>query len=121
MSVMTREVETKIVGAFVDASLAAGYRLSVSLDRVYDIEDMLVHSDDREAIMEAAFAGDECHIFLQNPDDSIYHEGQIVSKGWIFFVFGNDGWDVICDYTMNLDKLGVMEEASKIADHYSGE
>lgn len=127
MSVMIREVETKIVGAFVDSCLKAGYRLSVSLDCGRDIDDMLLGSTDRAKIMEEAFAGDECHIFLHSSDgplrdyESGIEDGRLLSKGWIFCVFGNDGWDVISDYTMNLEKLGVLEEADKISDHYSGE
>ena len=42
---MRQEVERKIVGAFIDAALAAGYRLSVSLERGYDLD---VLGDDRE-------------------------------------------------------------------------
>lgn len=119
--VMRREVEEKIVGAFVDAALAAGYRLAVSLERGYDTDEMLLGSTDRAKIMEEAFAGDECHIFLQPPTGpTLAKEGQVISKGWVYCVFGNDGWDVISDYTTNLDNLGLLTEANKLSDHYSG-
>lgn len=50
--VMRREVEQKIVGAFVDSALKAGYRLGVSLEKGYDIDEMLLGSTDRAKIME---------------------------------------------------------------------
>lgn len=120
MSVKMRiEVEQKIIGAFVDAALKAGYRLSVSLERGYDLEEMLLGSTDREKIMEAAFEGDDCHIFISEPTGEIIEDNVINSFGWVYCVYGNDGWDVISDYTCNLDDLGLMVEAKKISDHYS--
>jgi hypothetical protein len=53
-----REVEEKIVGQFVKDALAAGHKLSVSLDKGYDLDEMLVASRDYDKIMEEAFAGD---------------------------------------------------------------
>jgi hypothetical protein len=119
--VMRREVEEKIVGAFVDAALKAGKRLAVSLERGYDTDEMLIGSTDRAKIMEEAFAGDECHIFVQPGDGPTVKDGNIISQGWIYCVFGNDGWDVISDYTTNLDNGDLLTEANKISDHYSGQ
>lgn len=118
--VMRREVEEKIVGAFVDAALAAGYRLAVSLERGYDTDEMLLGSTDRAKIMEEAFTGDDCHIFIQPGDGPTLDNGSVVSLGYVYCVMGNDGWDVISDYTTNLDKLGLLTEANKLSDHYSG-
>lgn len=118
MSVAMRiEVERKIVGQFVRDALAAGNRLAVSLERGYDLDEMLVGSRDEQAIMEAAFAGDECHIFIQSADGPTVENGRVVSDGWIYCVYGNDGWDVISDYSTNVEPLLV--EAQKISDHYS--
>lgn len=130
---MRQEVERKIVGQFVRDALAAGHRLAVSLDRGYDTDEMLLGSSDEAAIMEAAFAGDECHIFVQpaegptveddNADarERIYGAAttieRVVSIGYVYCVFGNDGYDVISDYTTNLEAL--LTEANKIADHYA--
>lgn len=116
---MRQEVEKKIVGAFVDAALAAGYRLSVSLERGYDIEDMLLGSTDRDKIMEEATAGDDCHIFISESTGDVVEDGVIVSIGWVYCVYGNDGWDVISDYTINLDELGLMTAAKEISDQYA--
>jgi len=114
---MRQEVERKIVGQFVKDALAAGYRLAVSLERGYDIDDMLLGSGDYDKIMEAAFAGDECHIFLQPADGPTVEDGQVVSDGHVYCVFGNDGWDVISDYSTNLEPL--LAGANKISDHYA--
>lgn len=114
---MRQEVEQKIVGAFVDAALKAGYRLSVSLERGYDHDEMLVASTDRAKIMEEAFAGDECHIFVHEATGDPLEGGHVNCLGWVYAVYGNDGWDVISDYITNLEFLLV--EAKKISDHYS--
>lgn len=115
---MRKRVEKTIVTAFVRDALAAGYRLAVSLDHGYDLDEMLLGSRDRKAILEAAFAGDDCHIFVQPAEGPTNEEGRVVSEGWVYCVFGNDGWDVISDYTMNLEPL--LKNAQKLSDRYAG-
>ncbi len=120
MSVKMRiEVEKKIVRAFVTAAIKAGYRLSVSYERGYDLEEMLLGSIDEKAIMVAAFAADDCHIFVHEATGEILVDNKVNEIGWVQCVFGNDGWDVISDYTTNLDGLGLMVEAEKISNQYS--
>jgi Fe-S cluster assembly iron-binding protein IscA len=111
-------VERKIVRRFVKDALAAGYRLGVSLDRGYDVDDgMLLGSTDAKKIMDEAFAGDEAHIFIQPATGPTVEDGQVVSEGWVYIVLGNDGWDVISDYSTNdkgdslTDKLLVNANA----------
>jgi hypothetical protein len=121
MSKALREVEEKIVGAFVDAALAKGYRLSVSLEGGFDHDEMLLGSKSRDDIMKAAFSGDDCHIFVNPAEGDLIDssDNTINSIGWVFCVLGNSGWDVISDYSVGLEKLGLMVEAQKISDHYS--
>jgi len=114
---MRQEVERKIVGQFIRDALAAGYRLAVSLERGYDLDDMLIGSRDESKIMDEAFAGDECHIFVQPSDGPTVEDGFVVSDGWVYCVFGNDGWDVISDYSTNLEKL--LAGANAISDQYA--
>jgi hypothetical protein len=114
---MRQEVEKKIVGQFIDDALAAGYRLAVSLERGYDISQMLLGSTDKNKIMEEAFAGDECHIFTQPKNGPTVENNKVISNGWVYCIMGNDGCDVISDYSTNLEKLLVT--ANKIADQYS--
>jgi hypothetical protein len=114
-----QELERKIVGQFVTDALAAGYRLAVSLERGYDTEDMLLGSTDYEKIMAEAFAGDDAHIFVQSPDGPTVEHGQVVSEGWVYIVLGNDGWDVLSDFTYNLEEMGLLKNALEISNQYS--
>lgn len=114
-----REVEFKIVSAIVDAALAAGYRIAVSFERGYDTGEMLLGSRDRSEIMEEVFAGDDCHIFIQPADGDLLDAGGVISVGWIYCVFGNDGWDVVSDYTTSLEGLGILAEANQLSERYS--
>jgi hypothetical protein len=118
MSVKLRqELEKRILSKFVDDALAAGKRLAVSLDRGFDIDEMLNGSRDRNKIIEEAMAGDECHIFVQPANGPVVDEGRVVSEGWVYFVWGNDGWDCISDNTTNLEYL--LKGAEAIADQYA--
>lgn len=82
-----QDAEKAIVGALVDAFLAEGVKLSVESDGIVYLE----NSTDKEEIIESLFAVDEA--FLLTVD----HNGK---GGWVFLVFGNDGYDVIADHTM---------------------
>jgi len=119
MSVKLRqELEKRILTKFVDDALAAGKRLSVSLERGCDIDEMLLGSRDKEKIIEEAMAGDKSHIFVQEAEGPLVEDGLVVSEGWVYFVFGNDGWNVISDYTWGLEQLlrGAEVIAAKYAD-----
>jgi hypothetical protein len=113
---MRQMVEREILSAFIDSALAAGKRLAVSLERGYDVDEMLLGSVDKNAVLDAATAGDECHVFVQRADGPTVSDGRVVSEGWVYFVFGNDGWDVISDYTTSLEYL--MEAANAVAERY---
>lgn len=113
---MRKAIEREIIGKFVDDALAAGYRLAVSLDRGYDIDEMLLASTAREEIINEAMAGDDAHIFVQPHDGPTVDDGHVVSAGWVRVVLGNDGWDVLADYTTNLEPL--LSGASALSDKY---
>lgn len=114
-------IERAIVERVVDALIAANYRVAVSLERGYDLDEMLMGSRDRDAIIDAATAGDECHIFAQPAKGKLIDKGRVVSDGWIYLVFGNDGYDLISDYTTNLESLlaPVNTYADTIAEQES--
>lgn len=117
-----REVERKIVERFVDDALKAGCRLSVSLERGYDISEILVGSQDRKAIMAEIFAGDECHVFVQDATGPTIEDGRIISWGWAYFVLGN-GPDILSDYSVSLagvqGRPNLIQGAEKLADRLS--
>ena len=39
--------------------------------------------------------------------------------GWVWFVYGNDGYDVISDYTANEKIEALMVNVNKLADKYA--
>lgn len=120
--VIRRKVERLIVEAFVKQALEAGYRLTPSLERGYDRSegDPLLGSTDFDAIMAEAAAGDDCHIFISEKDGPLMEDGAILSIGWVYLVYGNDGYDVVSDYTTNLDELGLMSRANALAEEWGG-
>ena len=115
---MRQEVERKIADAAVKSLLAAGFVISV--DNGGD-EYELAHSTDKDAILKAMFLADEDRLFVE-PSSTVKgtRRGNSPWFGWVYFVYGNDGWDVISDYTINLEKfIGEGTEAWKISEHYS--
>lgn len=126
-----QEVEKKIVRAFIKSALKAGYVVSVSLERGYDIEEMresgVLATSSLPLAMEQAFAGDECHIFVHDPEtEPVSKTGQLISRGYVYFVMGNDGWDVISDYTGSLEHMldtngietNLLAASNRISDRY---
>jgi hypothetical protein len=105
---MRQEVERKIATAVVETLLAAGFYIEVD-----NGEDMNKPSRTAAVILRQMFLTDD--------------EGLLVSKGaeskafgWVYFVYGNDGWDVVSDYTVNLEEyVGEKSLAGKISDHYT--
>ena len=103
MNVKTRQrIEKQIARKFLRIALAAGY--AISLDNGGD-DFEFKDSTDFKYIVGEMFATDEEHLHLSK-------DGK--RSGWVFFVYGNDGYDVICDYTMNLEPL--MPEVEKLSE-----
>jgi hypothetical protein len=105
MSVKARiELEQRIVKMTIDAGLKAGYTLGV-----YDGEEFTVqNSKDADEIFGAMFTTDEDTLCF-------YNEGG-ARIGWVFFVYGNDGYDVINDHTTNLED--VLKPINEYCDSY---
>lgn len=119
----TQDIERRIVRRLVKDVLATGRSISVSLERGYDLPDGegVLASTIETRIMAEAFAGDEAHLFIHEPGVAPLEDGEVVCLGWVFIVLGNDGPDVICDYTTNLEDLGLMRGAEELADRYEEE
>jgi hypothetical protein len=121
---MKREVEEKIIRTIIEHALKDGHRLSVSYERGYDLpgdhnEGTIYNSDNAEEIFAACFACDDCMLFIHRKGEEAMIDDRVNALGWIYFVLGNDGWDVISDYTSKLEKWRGMIAANAIADHYS--
>ena len=86
-----RYVEKLIAKQCIVDLLAAGCKITV-----FDGEETtLVDSTDAAAILSAMFTTDEDYLHTTGP------------IGWVRFIYGNDGWDVINDYTTNLEPFLV--------------
>jgi hypothetical protein len=107
MSVKMRQlVEREIATAVVDSLLAAGFALSVE-----NGDDEIFASGDAATILAAMFLTD---------DERLYAEKGGKDFGWVYFVYGNDGWDVINDYTVNLEPfIGEGTAVDKVVEKYS--
>lgn len=103
---MRQEVERKIAKAVIDSAIQAGYYIDVD-DRE---ETVLRSSRDADAVLSAMFTTDEDKLYLSHQENDVSYEG------WVYFVYGNDGWDVVNDYTTNLEP--IMTEANRLADYY---
>lgn len=103
-----QQVEQTIARAVVDALLKAGFSLGVK-----DGEKIVLHHSKNEAkLLDALFNTDEDYLFVY------------VKSGrpdyWVRFVYGNDGWDVINDYTAHLEPyIGEGTAVQKLIDKYS--
>ena len=101
------KIEKQIAARCVRDLIAAGYSLGV-----HNGEEITIHhSTDAKAILAEMFSTDEEHLKVYKMDGP---QGKRDWFGWVFFVYGNDGWDVINDYTTNLEEAlkGTNEYAS---------
>lgn len=67
-----------------------------------------------DAAMEEAFACDEAKIYF-------WADATETKYAWIYIVLGNDGWDVISDYTVDLEDAISDESVETLVRHWEGE
>ena len=106
---MRQKVERKIAQAAITQLLAAGFAISVD-----NGEDFTPAYTDAAKIERAMFETDEDTLFVKNLKAGTKAG---TSVGWVCFMYGNDGPDVIHDYTVNLEPF--LTEANKLAESYS--
>jgi hypothetical protein len=85
---LDREITTKLI----DALIATGYLITCCL-RQDDPE--FKRSVDREGILELLFDLDMAELRVEK-------DGK---RSWIMLIFGESGWDVVADYSMDLEGL----------------
>jgi hypothetical protein len=97
MSVKMRQmVEREIAQATIKALLDAGFLLGVN-----DGEETTIHhSRDAKAIEAAMFTTDEDWLLVNLKGDD---RKDPRPQHWVRFIYGNDGWDVINDYSTHLE------------------
>jgi hypothetical protein len=110
MDIQTRiSIERRIVRRVVRAALKAGYTVSI-----FDSEEWAVkRSTSYRAVMDNMMQTDEEVMRLRDKEGN--------NMGFIFFVYGNDGYDVICDYALSLEEFlkPINDYADKLANQYA--
>lgn len=101
MNLKTRMgIERRIARQAARDLIAAGYTVTV-----HDGETKtLKHSTNLRAIVGAMFTTDDDYLLAYDGTRCV---------GWVRFIYGNDGYDVINDYTTNLET--VLTETHKLA------
>jgi hypothetical protein len=87
------KLERHVISAFVRSALAGGYLITINNGEDCPVK----RSTSYRAIMRNIMQTDEEHLIVRNA------AGERV--GWVFLVYGNDGWDVISDYSTALEPL----------------
>ena len=99
-------IEEQIVRRVVADALAAGYSLGVNDGE----ETTLRRCSDYETVLKAMFTTDEDYLqFYRSPLEGIC--------GVVRFVYGNDGWDVICDNSGSVNH--VLKQAEALAECFA--
>lgn len=95
-----RAVEKRIVMSAINELLGHGFYLSV-----FDGEEHSKPTRDKQAIVDAIMNTDEDYLNVYQPMPTITNQQGIMHLGWIRFVYGNCGWDVLADNTLNIEQF----------------
>lgn len=117
MSIKMRQmVEKKIYTKVIDVLLDAGFYLSIDNGDNSGNDYEVKNSKDRDVLLHGMYQTDEERLYVsKRPKAGATPE--II--GWVYFVYGNDGWDVISDYTVNLEKyIGEGSAVDKVVKKY---
>lgn len=105
-------LELRIVRKTIQALIAAGW--FITIDNGEDEE--IRNSQDLKATMKVVFSTDE---------DFVYVSRKPTPKGksydhFVLFIYGNDGWDVINDYSVALeDTLKPVMDYAEASDRFA--
>jgi hypothetical protein len=116
MTVEQRQnIERRIVRAFVRQALAAGYYLVI--DNGGDNDERITVTNEEQAMAQVMATDNERIYVYANAQDS-RRSTPITTRteGCVWFVYGNTGWDVIADYSVWLEELGLLKDAEAEAD-----
>lgn len=102
------KVEGKIAAALIDALLAEGAVLHLNDDSHGNGEWTINGSTNKAEVIEAMFTTDG--------DLLEAHDANGEGLGWFMFIYGNDGWDVISDYSANEFSDRMMEIIRPVID-----
>lgn len=108
-------VEQDIVTRAVDAFLAAGFALQTNQSGGPWVPER--PATDRDLILAELMQVDDEHMAVIKAGADPMASGQHTCEGWVRFVYGNDGYDVISDYTTNLE--AILEPVNAYAETLS--
>ena len=94
--------ERAIAERLVTDAIAQGYQVSVNDGEAWVVK----RSTDSKAIMAALFSTDEDYIRIRK-------EGEEGSVGTFTLIYGNDGWDVIADWSYSAETEAQMEQTQR--------
>lgn len=94
--------ERAIAERLVTDAIAQGYQVSVNDGEAWVVK----RSTDSKAIMAALFSTDEDYIRIRK-------DGEETSVGTFTLVYGNDGWDVIADWSYSAETEAVMQRIQR--------
>ena len=106
-----RAIERRIIRQVCKSALAAGYAVSVDCGEGLEIR----RSCSVNKIMAAIMATDEDRLLFHKPIATGGHEK--AAFAWAYLVYGNDGWDVVSDYSTNIEDM--MKPANELAERLS--
>jgi len=102
-----QRIERVIAYRIIKDALKAGLFLTLN-DGEEDVVDV---SNDEKKLRDALMTTDEDVLFFHRAADDISW------FGWVRLIYGNDGWDVMSDYTTTLEEL--LTGANLLAEKYS--
>ncbi|MEQ1694754.1 MAG: hypothetical protein ABL901_02840 [Hyphomicrobiaceae bacterium] len=106
-------IERTLCKRVIRALFARGYQLRVHSGDDWETP-RCIQASDEDDLMQALFNLDEAHL--------VVYKGKARAQfGWVKLVFGNDGWDVISDYTVNLEGVltPVNDHANRLSERWS--
>lgn len=99
-------IELQIVNKLIETATNAGYTIRVFMDPDDEYDEL--NYDVRSAIFDL----DECYLVFY-VGDKIAFPG-----GWLRLVLGNDGYDIVSDYSTNLETF--LKPVNELADWWGG-
>jgi hypothetical protein len=109
MAKTIRELETQVLTTLIDGLIEEGYTLTVSYgEGQYGVK----KSKDRDAILADLWACDEEWLH-------VHKDGKAI--GQVFLIYGECGYDVICDHSESLTATKAIQTVDALVDRLMDE
>jgi hypothetical protein len=98
-----QQIERTIGKLIVENAINKGYSITVFDGE----EEAITKSREAAAILNSMMATDEEHLLFYKPEETYV--------GFVFLVYGNDGWDAIADYIDEPEIKDILAHAEHFA------